>query len=158
MPRGGKRLGAGRKPGSQTRKTREIAQALLDKANITPLEYMMGVVQDPQAAQNRRDTFAIAAAPFVHPKLGAIASLDASGKLSGVTAVNMISVPHEMFLSREMADKDYRFRNGIAGSIVPPYGRPQALILISTPSPLKPSQALRATPMARLPSRLRRRL
>jgi len=35
---------------------------------VTPLDYMMAVVKDPNAHPLRRDTMAIAAAPFVHPK------------------------------------------------------------------------------------------
>ena len=120
MPRGGRRAGAGRKPGSAATKSREYANALAVDGNLSPLSYMIEVLRDPQATTQRRDTFAIAAAPFVHPKLGAIATLDAAGKLGSIMAINMISVPNEMFLSREMADKDYRFRNGIEGSIVTP--------------------------------------
>jgi hypothetical protein len=62
---------------------------------------MMEVLQDPTAAENRRDEMAKSAAPFVHPKLSAVAALDASGKLSGIMAVNIVSVPNEMFLSRD---------------------------------------------------------
>ena len=57
------------------------------------------------------------AAPFVHPKLSAVAMLDAAGKSMGLSALNIISVPENYFLSREMADKDYRFRNEIEGSL-----------------------------------------
>jgi hypothetical protein len=45
---GGKRPGAGRKPGSANRKTREIADTAA-KAGITPLEWMLSVIRDEKA-------------------------------------------------------------------------------------------------------------
>lgn len=38
--------------------------------NMTPLEYMLKVMNDPQAEKDRRDKMAIAAAPFIHPRKG----------------------------------------------------------------------------------------
>ena len=71
MPRGGKREGAGRRAGSATTKTREIA----DKAageGITPLEYMLDVMRDDTATEARRDWAAEKAAPYLHAKLAAM--------------------------------------------------------------------------------------
>jgi hypothetical protein len=36
---------------------------------LTPLEYMLGVINDPAADSARRDRLAIAAAPFVHERV-----------------------------------------------------------------------------------------
>ena len=36
--------------------------------NLTPLEYMLSVVNDGEADPTRRDRMAQAAAPYVHPK------------------------------------------------------------------------------------------
>jgi hypothetical protein len=36
---------------------------------IMPLDYMLSVIRDPTATQERRDRMAIAAAPFCHPRL-----------------------------------------------------------------------------------------
>ncbi len=78
--RGGARANAGRKAGSATKKTREIA----DKAaadGITPLEYMLKVMrddsdhEDPRVQAQReamRFEAAKAAAPYIHPRLAAI--------------------------------------------------------------------------------------
>lgn len=78
--RGGRRTGAGRKPGSATKKTREIA----DKAaaeGVTPLEYMLQVMrrptdhEDPKVAIAREAMAfeaAKAAAPYMHPRLAAV--------------------------------------------------------------------------------------
>jgi hypothetical protein len=38
-------------------------------SGMTPLQYMLGVLNDPEADQARRDRMAIAAAPFVHPRV-----------------------------------------------------------------------------------------
>ena len=68
MPRGGSRPGSGRPKGSMTKKKRllvEEAQA----HGVTPLGWMLAVLNNPEADEARRDRMAIAAAPFVHPKL-----------------------------------------------------------------------------------------
>ncbi len=36
----------------------------------TPLDYMMGILNDPTVDESRRDRLAIAAAPFVHARAG----------------------------------------------------------------------------------------
>ena len=80
--KGGKRQGAGRKPGSKTRKTADIALKAAE-AGITPLEYLLEIMREPipngtdalakaQIKINRMDA-AKAAAPYVHPRLTAIA-------------------------------------------------------------------------------------
>lgn len=79
--RGGSRKGAGRKAGSATKKTREIADKACE-GGMTPLEYMLklmhsepGVSLEPreQIAHNAlRFEAAKAAAPYVHPRLAAV--------------------------------------------------------------------------------------
>lgn len=68
--RGGARVGAGRKIGSCTTKTREIAEKAMAEG-ITPLEYMLQVLRDESQDQDKRMDAAKAAAPYVHPKLSA---------------------------------------------------------------------------------------
>jgi hypothetical protein len=68
---GGKRAGAGRRPGSANRKTRTIADAA-SQAGLTPLEWMLSVVRDENADMKRRDEMAKAAAPYMHPRLAAV--------------------------------------------------------------------------------------
>lgn len=78
--RGGARKGAGRKPGSSTKKTREIADAAI-AGGVTPLEYMLTVMRDDSThddprVQAQREAMrfeaAKAAAPYIHPRLQAI--------------------------------------------------------------------------------------
>lgn len=71
MSRGGRREGAGRKPGSATKRTREIAERAASEG-ITPLEYMLQVMRDENQEQSVRLDAAKAAARFVHPALAAI--------------------------------------------------------------------------------------
>jgi hypothetical protein len=78
MPRGGKREGAGRKPGSLTQRTRAIAEGALS-AGITPLEYLLNILRDDTQAQEVRTDAAKAAAPYCHARLN---SVEAHGNLS----------------------------------------------------------------------------
>ena len=52
MPRGGKRPGAGR-----------------PKKQMTPLEYLLGVINNSKANAERRDKIAQVLLPYVHPKV-----------------------------------------------------------------------------------------
>jgi hypothetical protein len=73
MSRGGRRTGAGRKPGSVTQKTREIAEQA--SANgITPLEVILSVMRGAWAAGEwaLAASYAKDAAPYCHPRLAAI--------------------------------------------------------------------------------------
>ena len=71
MPRGGKREGAGRKPGAVAKADREARQKARETGE-TPLEYMLRVMRDEKADADRRDRMAVAAGPFVHAKLAAV--------------------------------------------------------------------------------------
>jgi hypothetical protein len=74
--RGGRRLGAGRPPGSKNQRTVEIARAAVE-AGITPLEVMLNAMRelwDEGTPESKREAAAIAkdAAPYVHPRLSNI--------------------------------------------------------------------------------------
>lgn len=91
---GGKRKGSGRKESKVTRRTREVANKIAADDDITPLEYMMGVLRETpeklkakydagelsseefivelQAMQKRKDNAAEKAAPYIHPRLSSI--------------------------------------------------------------------------------------
>lgn len=79
--RGGKRQGAGRKPGSRSKKTVALLAAVQEQG-ITPLEFMLNIMRSepPQEAtaseflahQDRQFEAAKAAAPYVHAKLANI--------------------------------------------------------------------------------------
>lgn len=72
MAHGGPRVGAGRpkkaSAGSPKKSTdREIRREARTQG-LTPLEYMLDVMNDAQADAGRRDRMAVAAAPYVHGK------------------------------------------------------------------------------------------
>ncbi|WP_051952573.1 hypothetical protein [Methylocapsa aurea] len=71
MARGGKRPGAGRRKGSTTTRTREIAERAFEEG-VTPLEYMLSVMRDIGAQPAVRLDAAKYCAPYVHPRLAAI--------------------------------------------------------------------------------------
>jgi hypothetical protein len=81
MPRGGYRPAAGRtrktpaapaKPAKADDPPRIFAMEVrraAKTASMTPLDYMLAVLNDADVDPNRRDRMAIAAAPYVHPKV-----------------------------------------------------------------------------------------
>ena len=68
MARGGKREGGGRKKGQPNKSQSEIRAAAL-AGGISPLDYMLRVLRDEDADEDRRDRMAQAAAPYLHAKL-----------------------------------------------------------------------------------------
>lgn len=74
MGRGGARPGAGRKKGSTTKKTREIAEKAI-ASGMTPLDVMLEAMRDAYRAGGAvaAAEFAKDAAPYIHPKLSSTA-------------------------------------------------------------------------------------
>lgn len=73
MASGGFRAGAGRPKGAKAPKAKPISvpkdvKTAARKSGMTPLDYMLTVMNDEGAESERRDRMAIAAAPFVHEK------------------------------------------------------------------------------------------
>ena len=71
---GGKRPGAGRPPGARNKIRRKpaILQRLKAQGRELPLERLLRRMVDKTESERYRDQLAIAAAPFVHPRLSAI--------------------------------------------------------------------------------------
>lgn len=80
MARGGARVGAGRKAGSVTEKTREIADNAASQG-LTPLEYMLERLRDDKETAEVRRDMAKAAAPYIHPKLSSVEA-NITGKIT----------------------------------------------------------------------------
>lgn len=77
MPRGGARVGAGRKTGSTDAKFGKVsAKRVLDRTgtgpDAMPLAYLLAVMNEPKNAANIRLQAAIAAAPYCHPRLASV--------------------------------------------------------------------------------------
>jgi hypothetical protein len=81
MAKGGKREGAGRKPGTPNKATQEQRDAIA-ASGLTPLEYMLQVMRDEAADETRRLEAAKSAAPFCHARLSAV---ELSGSVATVT-------------------------------------------------------------------------
>ena len=92
MPRGGARIGAGRKRGSVNRKTREVVNDAIVRGARLPLEYMLQVIEDETATQARRDQMAIAAAPFCHPRLSAVTTNNTSVNTNHNTEAQVVQI------------------------------------------------------------------
>ena len=79
---GGARPGAGRKPGGHNRP--KPSRYELERLNgESPLGYMLRIMSDTSQPDERRDRMALAAAPFIHPRLSA-------------SAVMVAKTPYEM--------------------------------------------------------------
>jgi hypothetical protein len=71
MAHGGKRAGAGRKPGAVNKATAETRRAIAESGE-TPLAYMIRIMRDETVEDYRRDDMAKAAAPYSHNRLSSI--------------------------------------------------------------------------------------
>lgn len=69
-PKGAPKSG-GRSPGTPNRKTAET-QAAVEASGLTPLEYLLSVMRDVGADEQRRVAAANMAAPYVHARLSSI--------------------------------------------------------------------------------------
>lgn len=61
----------GRKKGTPNKATAAKAAAVA-ASGLTPLDYMLSVLRDKNAAVERRDEMAKASAPYVHPRLSSL--------------------------------------------------------------------------------------
>ena len=66
---GGKREGAGRPLGSKSKKPWKGLIQLAEKYNLSPLDYLLSVLNNPMSSPDRKMYAAEKAAPYVHPKL-----------------------------------------------------------------------------------------
>jgi hypothetical protein len=79
MARGGVRVGAGRRTGTSDRQMRKInvdqvLNAIGSGPDKTPLAYLLGIMSSPtdDIKLSERIQCAIAAAPYVHPRLASV--------------------------------------------------------------------------------------
>jgi hypothetical protein len=89
MAGGGKRIGAGRKPGVPNGKTAKMAQAVAE-TGLTPLDFMLAALRDETRDFAERMDAAKSAAPYCHPKR---VPIDGDGKDAGLTVNVYTGVP-----------------------------------------------------------------
>lgn len=105
MARGGKREGAGRKSGAAQCKTRAIANSIMLDGEETPLEVIIKLMRQATNPEDKLKA-AIAAAPYVHPRLAAV---EVSGNQEKPLAMQVVSgVP------REQEDQPADHANGVS--------------------------------------------
>ena len=76
--RGGKRPGAGRIKGAKTVRKQAFAEAAAD-GGMAPLAYLLAIMRDVSQAVAVRLDAAKTAAPYIHPRLNAVAHTGADG-------------------------------------------------------------------------------
>jgi hypothetical protein len=76
----------GRQKGSRNKRT-EAQVAAIENSGLTPLDYMLTVLRDPEAKCDLRMEAARSAAPYVHPKLS---NVELTGKDGGPLSVNIL--------------------------------------------------------------------
>ncbi len=121
-PKGFPKTG-GRKRGSLNKRTlmeqqqaKTIVQAAKE-AGLSPLEYMLKVMRDPETPPQRRDDMAKACAPYVHAKLAAV-DPDTGKPLQEQGQVNIIVAARQVALLLHKAHK--RLEQGAPVETVPP--------------------------------------
>jgi hypothetical protein len=82
MGHGGRRRGAGRKPGGITKRSRAVADDIVESGR-TPLAYMLRIMEDVAADPMRRDEMARAAAVYCHPRLSSITTSNTNVNFEG---------------------------------------------------------------------------
>ncbi len=71
MSHGGRRVGAGRKPGGINRFSRDLLEKAVQSGKL-PVDYMLEVMRDQSLDTRLRIDAAKASAPYVHQKLSAV--------------------------------------------------------------------------------------
>jgi hypothetical protein len=69
---GGIRKGAGRKHKSPSKTNLELRKAIMSRKKSLPLEYLINIMRSSKQTPERRFAAAVAAAPYLHPKLQSI--------------------------------------------------------------------------------------
>ena len=69
----------GRQKGAPNRASAE-ARAAAEATGILPLNYMLAVMRDEKAEPKRRDAMAMAAAPYLHPKVSPVEAKSSESK------------------------------------------------------------------------------
>jgi hypothetical protein len=108
---GGYRPGSGRPKGSKNRRGSRVSalrnKQIIEEARregLTPLEYMLGVLRDEKAEQSRRDEMSWRCAPYLHPRLTALAVHNTSGVPPSdiyVAQINVVSIESGRYLTKE---------------------------------------------------------
>lgn len=78
---------AGRPKGARNKTTVAMQQVMAERGDDTPLAYMLRVMSDNAADDDRRDEMAKAAAPYCHSRL---ATVEHTGKDGGKILIELV--------------------------------------------------------------------
>jgi hypothetical protein len=104
---------SGRQKGTRNRATAE-ARAAAEATGILPLDYMLSVMRDSNADAKRRDAMAMAAAPYLHPRLSSIEPV----KPEQPSLAEDYGIRVEFVRPRPRPEDDENGETSLAGSIV----------------------------------------
>ncbi len=99
---------------AQQQQSKTMVQAAKE-VGLTPLEYMLKVMRDPKATQQRRDDMAKACAPYMHARLAAVDP--ETGKAVDQPQVNIMVAARQVALLLQKAHK--RIEQGASVETVP---------------------------------------
>ncbi len=99
---------------TQQQQAKTIVQAAKE-AGLSPLEYMLKVMRDPETLPQRRDDMAKAAAPYMHARLAAVDP--ETGKAVDQPQVNIMVAARQVALLLQKAHK--RLEQGDSVETVP---------------------------------------
>ncbi len=98
----------------EQQQTKTIVQAAKE-AGLTPLEYMLAVMRDPETPPQRRDDMAKACAPYMHARLAAVDP--ETGKALEQPQVNIMVAARQVALLLQKAH--HRLEQGAPVETVP---------------------------------------
>ncbi len=87
---------------AQQQQSKTMVQAAKE-VGLTPLEYMLAAMRDPETPPQRRDDMAKACAPYMHPKLAAVDP--ETGKALEQPQVNIMVAARQVALLLQKAHK-----------------------------------------------------
>jgi hypothetical protein len=90
------------------------ARAAAEATGILPLDYMLSVMRDAHAEPKRRDAMAMAAAPYLHPRLSSVEAARAEQPSSA----EKYGIRVEFVRPRPRPEDDKNSDAGLAGSFV----------------------------------------
>jgi hypothetical protein len=111
MARG--RKTGGRQKGVRNRATAE-ARAAAEATGVLPLDYMLSVMRNTNADPKRRDAMAMAAAPYLHPKLSSVEA----PKAEQPSSAEKYGIRVEFVRPRPRPEDDENSNAGLADSFV----------------------------------------
>jgi hypothetical protein len=95
---GGRRIGAGRKPGEPNKNSRAMVEEARDAGLEMPLPRLLRRMNDKSLPEATRDQLASLAAPFCHPRLSAVSLTKRPAEMTDEEIAQLIGLTAEDML------------------------------------------------------------